>query len=465
MLKRFNLWLVGLLALPLFSFAQGKYVVPSKGIQLTTDSIQWKYESFENDPLNVRKYVLKNGLTVYLSPNPREPKIQSMVVVRTGSRNDPADNTGLAHYLEHMLFKGTKQFGTKNYKFEQPLLEQIESLFELYKNTNDSAIRKMLYARIDSISYLASQTAIANEYDKMMQIMGVSGVNAYTSNDETVYINNIPSNQIYKWLEIEAERFRDPVFRLFHTELEAVYEEKNRSLDSDDSKAFEKLFYGMFYGHPYGMQTTIGTVEHLKTPSLRAIEQYYRTYYVPSNMALVLSGDFDPDSVIQIVDQHFSRWINLPEPQIIDYPEVHRKPFKTAEVYGPNPAYVMFGYPMPSGKEVATAYVDVINSLLYNGKAGLLDVNLNLTQKVQSASSFSYALNDAGTHIFVGVPRENQSPEEVQQLILAEIEKIKKGEFDEKLLQAIIDNKELELLKSYKDNYNRCSSIADAFIR
>lgn len=457
--------MVGVVFLPSLLMAQGKMVVPTEPIQQTTDSIQKDYEFFEGDPLNTRKYVLKNGLTVYLSPNKREPRVQAMVVVRTGSRNDPADNTGLAHYLEHMLFKGTQHYGTKNYKFEKPMLEQIETLFELHKNTKDTALRKLLYYRIDSISYLASQTAIANEYDKMMQIMGVNGVNAYTSFDETVYINNIPSNQIYKWLEIEAERFSNPVFRLFHTELEAVYEEKNRSLDSDDSKAFEALFAGVFPGHPYGTQTTIGTVDHLKNPSIKAIKQYFHTYYVPSNMALVLSGDFDPDSLIQVIDAHFSKWINLPRPKEVVYPPITRWPSHEAEVFGPDPEYVMFAYPMPSGKEKAFAYTEVINSLLYNGKAGLLDQDLNLTQKVQSSYCFNYGLNDKGSHIFVGIPRENQTLGEVQKLILSEITKIKKGEFDEKLLQAIIDNKELELLRGYQDNYNRCSEIADAFIR
>ena len=465
MILRFITALLGLALLPTISLSQPKYQPPTPPVQLTTDSIQYKYEAFEGDPLNTRKYTLSNGLTVYLSPYARAPRIQAMVVVRTGSRNDPSDNTGLAHYLEHMLFKGTSNYGTKNYKFEKQYLEQIETLFELYKNTSDSALRKFIYSRIDSISYMASQTAIANEYDKMMQIMGVEGVNAYTSNDETVYINNIPSNQIYKWLEIEAERFRNPVFRLFHTELEAVYEEKNRSLDSDDSKAFEKLFYGLFYGHPYGMQTTIGTSEHLKTPSLKAIETYYRKYYVPGNMAMILSGDFDPDSLIQVIDSEFSKWINLPKPKEIVYPELTKKPFKSTEVVGPNPAYVMFGYPVPSGRVVEGAYAEVMNSLLYNGKAGLMDKNLNLSQKVQSASGFVYLMNDAGSHIFIGVPRENQSPEEVQTLMLAEIEKIKKGEFDEKLLQAIVDNYELQLMRSYQDNFSRCGTLADAFIR
>ncbi|TNE81753.1 MAG: insulinase family protein [Bacteroidetes bacterium] len=448
-----------------FSSAQKKAPLPvTTSITGTNDSIQFKYDSFPGDPLNTRRYVLNNGLTVYFSLNKRAPKVQAMVAVRAGSKDDPSDNTGLAHYLEHMLFKGTNNFGTRNYVPEMPLLKRIEELYEIYRNLEDTAARKLIYARIDSISYRASKFAIANEYDKMMQILGASGTNAYTSFDQTVYINEVPSNQIYKWIEIEAERFRAPVFRLFHTELEAVYEEKNRSLDNDDSKAFEKLFEGIFFGHPYGMQTTIGTVEHLKNPSLKAIQAYYRSNYVPSNMALVLSGDINADSLIYVIDREFSKIPYSPAPVKQVWPDKIIRPFHSAEVYGPNPAYVMFGYKTPSGRVMQSATHEVFNSLLYNGKAGLLDKNLNLNQKVQSASSFNYPLHDAGCQIFVGVPKANQTPEQVKDLILAEIEKIKKGDFDASLIEAVVNNKEAELLQSYKDNYSRASEIVDAFI-
>ncbi len=430
----------------------------------TNKSIHLQYDSFPGDPLNTRRYVLNNGLTVYFSINKRAPKIQAMVAVRAGSKDDPSDNTGLAHYLEHMLFKGTNNYGTRNYIPELPLLQRIEELYEIYRKLDDTAARKKIYARIDSISYIASKYAIANEYDKMMQILGASGTNAYTSFDQTVYINEVPSNQIYKWIQIEAERFRAPVFRLFHTELEAVYEEKNRSLDNDDSKAFERLFEGIFLGHPYGMQTTIGTVEHLKNPSLKAIQAYYRKNYTPSNMALVLSGDINADSLIYVIDQEFSKLPYYPAPEKQSWPDKIRRVKMESEVFGPNPAYVMFGFKTPSGRDLKSATQEVLNSLLYNGKAGLLDKNLNLNQKVQSASSFNYPLHDAGCQIFIGVPKANQSPEQVKDLILAEIEKIKKGEFDASLIEAVVNNKEAELLESYKSNYNRASEIVDAFI-
>ena len=139
---------------------------------------------------------------------------------------------------------------------------------------SDLVNRDLVWQQIDSISGEAAKFCIANEYDKMLSGIGAKGTNAYTSNEKTVYINDIPSNQIEKWLKIEAERFRMPVFRLFHTELETVYEEKNRSLDSDGSKMFEGLMSSLFPNHQYGTQTTIGTINHLKNPSLKEIRKY-----------------------------------------------------------------------------------------------------------------------------------------------------------------------------------------------
>jgi len=185
------------------------------------------YEYALNDPLNTRIYTLKNGMKVYLSVYKNAPRIQTYIAVKAGSKNDPANATGLAHYLEHMVFKGTDVYGTKDFKKENIEIKKIENLYETYRATKDDAKRKKIYHQIDSISGVAAKFAIANEYDKLLAGIGADGTNAFTSFDKTVYVNDIPSNQINNWLKIEAERFRKPVLRLFHTELEAVYEEKN----------------------------------------------------------------------------------------------------------------------------------------------------------------------------------------------------------------------------------------------
>ena len=252
-----------------------------------------RYETVQGDPMDVKIYTLKNGLKVYMSVNKDEPRIQTYMPVRVGGKDDPADNTGLAHYLEHMLFKGTEILGTQDYQAERPLLEQIDSLFEVYRTLTDPAEREALYAKIDQVSYEASKLAIPNEYDKLMSIIGSEGSNAFTSEDVTCYVEEIPSNQVENWARIQADRFKNCVFRGFHTELEAVYEEKNMTMMDDSEKAFDALNAMLFPHHPYGTQTVIGTQEHLKNPSLKAIRKQKDTYYVPNDMAICLSGDFD----------------------------------------------------------------------------------------------------------------------------------------------------------------------------
>jgi predicted Zn-dependent peptidase len=251
---------------------------------------------------------LQNGLTVILTENHLEPRIMTLITTKAGSKNDPATNTGLAHYLEHMLFKGTDKYGSLDFEKEQVELAKIEALYEKYNITTDTTERKAIYHQIDSVSGAAAKFAIANEYDKMVSGIGSKMTNAFTSFENTTYMENVPSNNLEKFFAIQAERFRNPILRLFHTELEAVYEEKNIGLDNGDNKIFEGMFASLFKKHPYGTQTTIGTIEHLKNPSLKAIREYYYQNYVPNNMAIILAGDLDADKTIASVEKYFGAW-------------------------------------------------------------------------------------------------------------------------------------------------------------
>ncbi|MCB0770878.1 MAG: insulinase family protein, partial [Flavobacteriales bacterium] len=255
----------------------------------------YKYTSVPGDPLETRIYTLENGLQVWLSKNTDAPRVQTNIAVRAGSKNDPPDATGLAHYLEHMLFKGTSEIGTANWSEESRLLAQISDAYEERRGTTDIEQRELIYARIDSLSHLAATYAVPNEYDKMVKSIGARGTNAYTSTERTVYINDIPSDELEKWMMIESERFTEAVLRLFHTELETVYEEFNRSQDNDGRQAYKRMNELLYLTHPYGTQTTLGTGEHLKDPSMVKIQEYFRSYYVPNNMAVILAGDIDHD--------------------------------------------------------------------------------------------------------------------------------------------------------------------------
>ncbi|OYU78894.1 MAG: peptidase M16, partial [Flavobacterium sp. BFFFF1] len=269
------------------------------------DANGYSYEVVKNDKTGVRVYTLKNGLKVYLAQNTDEPRIQTYIPVRTGSNNDPSDNTGLAHYLEHMVFKGTSKIGTQDWEKEKVLIAQISDLYEKHKAETDPEKKAAIYKQIDQVSLEASKLSVANEYDKLISSLGAKGTNAHTWLNETVYKNNIPANELEKWMVIEKERFSELVLRLFHTELEAVYEEFNRAQDNDGRLVNYALMDALFPLTPYGQQTTIGKSEHLKNPSMVAIHNYFNTYYVPNNMAVVLVGDLNFDKTIQMVDKYF----------------------------------------------------------------------------------------------------------------------------------------------------------------
>lgn len=425
---------------------------------------KYSYITVDGDPTKSRLYKLDNGLSVYMTVYKNEPRIQTYIPIKAGSKMDPPDATGLAHYLEHMLFKGTDVYGSKDYEKEKPLVEEIINLYEEYRNTTDEVKRKEIYRKIDSVSGIAATYAIANEYDKMLNIIGAKNTNAYTWVEQTVYTNDIPSNQLENWLKIESERFRNPVMRLFHTELEAVYEEKNIGLDDDGDKAWETLFLSLFPTHQYGTQTTIGTIEHLKNPSIKKVLEYYNTYYVPNNMAIVLSGDLDPAKTIELVDKYFGTKKPGNVPEFYSTPQEPIKSPIEKEVFGQDAEYMYMGYRFPGANTKENDIVTMIDMILANSAAGLLDLNLNQSQKVLSAGSFVISFKDYSTHILSGNPRQGQTLEEVRDLLLGQIELVKKGEFPEWLPQAIINDMKLNELRGQESNRSRASDLVEAFI-
>ena len=340
-------------------------------VAFAQNQFQWKeassggytYKYVTNDPAKARFYTLKNGLTVILSPTNKDPRIQAYVAIKAGSKTDPATNTGLAHYLEHMLFKGTDKYGSLDWSKEKVELEKIDALYEQYNSTKDEVQRKAIYKKIDSVSGVAAKYAIANEYDKMMSAMGAQGTNAFTSFEQTVYTDDIPSASLDKYLAVQAERFRNPVLRIFHTELEAVYEEKNRTLDNDGRKVSETLFSNLFQKHNYGLQTTIGTVEHLKNPSLIEIRKYFNKYYVPNNMGIILSGDFNPDEVIAKVDKAFSYMQPKPFDKYTFQPEDAITAPIVKEIIGPDAENLTIGYRLPGNKDKDALWADLVGQI------------------------------------------------------------------------------------------------------
>ena len=360
---------------------------------------KYAYDSVPGDPLHAKIYTLTNGLKIFMSQNPRSPRIQANIAVRVGGKNDPAETTGLAHYFEHMMFKGTPNFGTTDYTAEKPMLDRIEALFETYRHTTDSMARAAIYHQIDSISYEASKLAIPNEYDKMMSAIGASGTNAYTSTDVTCYVEEIPSNELERWAIVQADRFKNPVLRGFHTELETIYEEKNMSLTNDSRKAYEQMLAMLFPSHPYGTQTVLGTQTHLKNPSITNIKAYHDKWYVPNNMAIVLSGDFNPDEAVDIISRYFGDMKPNTELESQRLKVVAEKPFsepQRAEVWGNDAERLFLAWRIPANSDKEMVTLQVMEQVLQNGSAGLIDIDINQAQKLNGAGCGMYNMADQG---------------------------------------------------------------------
>ncbi len=417
-----------------------------------------------DDPLDAHIYELDNGLRVYLTENHQEPRFYAEIAVRAGSKHDPADATGLAHYLEHLLFKGNQNLGTLDYAAEEPYLEQIVELYEEHFNTTDPARRAEIYARINATAQQAAEYAVPNEIDKLYNSMGASGLNAHTWHEETVYKVGLPSNRLEQWAEIESDRFVDPVFRLFHTELETVYEEKNRSLDNGSRIIGTAVDELMWKEHPYGQQPTIGTVDHLKNPSLVYIRDYFDTYYVPNNMAIFISGDINIEETIALISDKFGDWEAKPLPEVGPWQEEPLQGAERMTVQYPGQEQVQIAFrtaPNDSDDKEALMMFDMI---LDNRTAGLINLNLNQNQAVADAGSSPLFLNDYGTQSLYGTPKQDQTLEEVEQLLLEQIELVKQGEFEDWILPAIVNDFKKNEKASLEFNTARVAMMRQSFI-
>jgi predicted Zn-dependent peptidase len=419
--------------------------------------------STDHDPLNALIYTLSNGMKLYMSVNHDEPRIFTNIAVRAGSKHDPSDTTGLAHYLEHMMFKGSPQIGALDWEREKILLKEISDLYEAYRVENDPIVRKNIYADIDRVSYEAAKTVAAGEFDRLSNVLGARATNAYTTSESTVFVNDVPSNELERWMQLESERFKGVTLRLFHTELETVYEEFNISQDNDGRKMFYKMTESLFPNHPYGTQTTLGKGEHLKNPSHVNIQRFFKTYYVPNNMAILLAGDFDPNQVIALAEKYFGGY----EPADVPPFEFESKPVRRSvirsEVLGQTSESVQLAWRVGGAHTREAQLLRMTDNIMCNRKAGLLDLNLLQSQKILGGSSSPMIWQDYSLFMMSGTPREGQTLEDVEKLLLEEVEKLKKGDFPEWLLEATVREFEYNRIKGFENNSNRVGFMTNSF--
>ncbi len=390
---------------------------------------------FAQPGLKIKTSYLENGLKVVMCEDHSQPEIYGAVYVHAGSKNDPFDATGMAHYFEHIMFKGTDKIGTTDWAKESLYLDSISMMYDQLHKTTDPKKRKDIQLKINQLSVASTEYAIPNEVDVILTQMGGKGLNAGTSYDQTIYFNTFPSNQLSKWMEVYAERFRNPIFRLFQSELEAVYEEKNMYGDSPISAFQEHLFKSAFGEHPYG-RPIIGYTEHLKNPQPTMMREFYNTYYVANNMTLILVGDFNIEETEPLVAEKFGTWRKGEIPAMPEY--------KLPKFNGPSIEEVKmtpikmgaFVFPGVKISDPDMAPLTMASTIFCNGKTGLAD-KLTLDGKVMAAVLMPLSLEDHGTNVMLYIPKLfGQSHEQAGNLILDCLEQLKKGDFSDDLFEA-----------------------------
>jgi predicted Zn-dependent peptidase len=327
-----------------------------------------------------------------------------------------------------------------DFEQERAHIEKIEALYQQHFHETDPEKRKALYAEINAESVKAAEFAVPNELDRVYKAMGGSMVNAHTWNEETVYKVELPANRLAQWAVLESERFAHPVFRLFQTELETVYEEMNRALDNKDRIIRYAVEAQLYKQHPYGQQPTLGKVEHLKNPSLENIGKYFKTYYVPNNMAIFLSGDINKAETMTIIDQAFSSWVpgELPATQTWEEAPLQGREEVVKTYQGEE--YVLLAFRTASNKSPDYEALTLIDMILDNSAAGLINLNLTQQQRVRQAGSNPALYNDYGAQYLWGIPKEGQTLAEVESLLLEQLDIIKRGDFEDWLVPAIIND-------------------------
>ena len=407
--------------------------------------------------LKTKTIHLDNGLKVVMCEDHSQPEIYGAVYVHAGSKNDPADATGMAHYFEHIMFKGTDRIGTTNWEAEKVFLDSIDLMYDHLHETSDVAERQAIQRKINALSQKSADYAIPNEVDVILTQMGGKKLNAGTSYDQTMYYNIFPSNQLSKWMDVYVERFRNPVFRLFQSELETVYEEKNMYGDNPVSAFQEYLFHEVFGEHPYG-RPVIGYTEHLKNPQTSKMREFYNTYYVANNMTLILVGDFDIEAAEPMVAEKFGTWRSGKLPKELTYtlPKFNGPTVKEVKMTPVKMGALVF--PGIKNSDADMLPLTLACTVFANGETGLMD-KLMKDGDIMAAVLLPLSLEDYGANLVIYVPKLlGQSHENAENLIFGCIDQLKKGEFSDDLFEAVKMSMLTERLKD-TESLGKLSSL------
>ena len=401
-------------------------------------------------PLEVREMKLGNGMTVWLNEDHSQPKVFGAVVVNAGAKDCP--NTGIAHYFEHIMFKGTDEIGTVNYAQEKPWLDSIAAAYDRLSATKDEAQRRTIQKDINRLSQKAGEFAIPNEFNSLISRYGGSGLNAGTSYDFTFYYNMFTPQYMEHWCQLNSDRLINPVFRMFQGELETVYEEKNRASDDMTTSLRETVFKELFGTQPYAYPV-IGSTENLKNPKLSDMKRFYEQYYVGSNMGLILCGDFQADDVMPLLERTFGRIPQGVKPtrQKSAMPDILQE--RTVEVKLPVPlvSMEMLAFKGVTDFEPDANALALATRMLSNGNAGMLDSLMN-DGALMAGVITPASLNDAGALLLIVVPNLLSKTQKAEDACMEQLRRVANGDFSDKAFES-------QKQKAYREAFRDLETI------
>lgn len=448
-------YLINSLSLPVILQFCGM-TVKFKVVMMVFACCSYQSQAEDLNALKVKEYRLENGLTVWLNEDHSQPKVFGAVVVKAGAKDCP--DTGIAHYFEHTMFKGTDRIGTLDYESEKVLLDSIAMKYDELAMTEDTAARARLQKEINELSIRSSEYVIPNEFNRLINRFGGSGLNAATSYDATIYFNTFSPQYMVQWAEINSERLINPVFRLFQSELETVYEEKNMYGDFIGGQVMDTLMARYFGPHPYAYPI-IGSTKNLKNPRLTEMHKFFEDYYVASNMALILSGDFDAQQVMPILEKAFSRIRsgNAPKQEKVMLPPFNGR--ETMKVKFPIPFIkaMGLGFRGVSANHEDQVALNIAVNLLNNANGtGYLD-KLMVEHKLMGALAINESMNEAGILAVAIMPKLLiQSYSSAEKMVWDEINRVKNGDFSDEMFNSL----KLEQKRQYASSLENIDSRA-----
>jgi predicted Zn-dependent peptidase len=408
----------------------------------------------------VIEHRLANGMKLLMVERHASPTVAAWVRFKVGSVNERSDERGIAHMLEHMLFKGTRTIGTKNYAAEVPLLARIEETAQqlmaekLKRDKGEQKKIKELTELLASLQAEEDKYVVPDEYAEIFARNGGVGFNAFTAKDTTAYMINLPANKLELWAAVQADRMLNPVLRQFYTERDVVMEERRRSYDAEPGgKLWESFIAAAFPVHPYG-HPIIGWPSDIENQSRTKAEGFLHKYYAPNNAVVAIIGDIDPDRTIKLVEKYFAAIPPGTEVPPVPAVEPQQAGEKRIEVIGDAEPELIIGFHKPTLPSPDDYVFDVIDMLLANGRTSRL--HKKLVEEKQLATEVSTAVVPGAIYpnlfIIGATPRAPHTVKEVEDAIYAELERLKKEPVTTRELQRIVNSLEASEIRSMGSN-------------